>query len=238
MSGNQIGGLSMTDSELAFEYALGTLRGQARKEVERRLQEDVTFARAVAFWEEHMMAMQKPGLMPAPANTWARIAARIDEPREAPGRSWREVLLLRWALAATLVLFVGFFGYTTLTRVDSVAPNASYAAILTDARGAATLTALTSVDSTRLWLQWETVPVKAGRALQLWAISKRDGEARSLAIFSQTAVAEIALDEASARLIHDAAELVLTEEEAGGSALDQPSDQLIARGICVRLRKV
>ena len=227
----------MTDSELAFEYALGTLRGAERQAAERRRREDPAFARLVAYWEEHMMAMQKPELMPAPANTWEKIAARIDAPQAPASRSWREVLVLRWALAASFVLFVGLFTMNTMTRIDSAAPNASYAAILTDTKGAATLTALTSTDGKRLWLQWEAVSVNAEQSLQLWAISKRDGEARSLAVFAKTDISELALDEAAARLIQDAAELVLTVEEVGGSALDQPSEQLVARGVCVRLGK-
>lgn len=227
----------MTDSELAFEYALGTLRGSERQAAEQRRREDPAFAHLVAYWEEHMMAMQKPVLMPAPANTWEKIAARIDAPHVPASRTWREVLVLRWALAASFVLFVGLFSMHTLTRLDSTAPNASYAAILTDTKGAATLTALTSTDGKRLWLQWEPVNVNAEQSLQLWAISKRDREARSLAIFAKTDVSEVTLDEATTRLIQDAAELVLTIEEVGGSAFDQPSEQLVARGVCVRLGK-
>lgn len=229
--------IDMTDSELAFEYVLGTLRGTERQAAEQRRREDPEFARQIAFWEEQMMAMQKPALMPAPPNTWDKIAAQLDTPEKKPARSWREILILRWALAASFALFIGVFSYTTLTRIDPALPNASYAAILTTSQGKAALTALTSSDNQRLWLKWEEVKVSSEQSLQLWAISKRDGEARSLAVFDQSGVNEVKLDEATARLIHDSAELVLTIEETGGSALDQPSEQLVARGVCVRLGK-
>ncbi|NQD35969.1 hypothetical protein HPT27_02970 [Permianibacter sp. IMCC34836] len=228
----------MNDRELAFEYALGTLRGQARKDAEQRLREDPEFANAVAFWEQHMMAMQKPAALPTAASTWARIAAKIDQTVEVPRQTLRELLLLRWALALSLLFAVGLSSYSLFWRAPPTAPNASYAAVLLNQKGSASLTALTSADSKQLWLQWETVTVKPNRSLQLWAVSKRDGEARSVAIFSGTVQTGVALDEATARLIHDAAELLLTEEETGGSALDQPSEQLIARGVCVQLKRV
>lgn len=230
----------MNDRELAFEYVLGTLRGSERKQAEHRLKIDPEFARTVAYWEENMMALQPPELMPAPAQTWANIAARLESGQgtsEQVPRSWREVLMLRWALAVCMVLFVGMVSYTSFMRVDSMTPNASYAAILTNANGSAALTALTSKDGKRLWLQWDTIAISADQSVQLWAISKRDGEARSLAVFADASVTQLPLDEASARLIHDAAELVLTIEEVGGSAIDEPSEQWVARGVCVRLGK-
>ena len=69
-------------------------------------------------------------------------------------------------------------------------------------------------------------------------MSKRDGQIRPLGVFAQTAVEQQALSVPNWRLIKDAESLLLTEEDIGGSPIDEPSDIVIAKGVCVLLAKI
>ena len=116
------------------------------------------------------------------------------------------------------------------------ARNVDYVAVLTGADGDSALTTLGEAESRTLRLQWDAAQRADDESLQLWAVSRRDGETRSLAVFDEE-IDEIVLDEAHWRLIVDAHSLVLTREESGGSPIDEPSSEVIGRGICVRLRQ-
>ncbi|UZJ43386.1 anti-sigma factor [Marinimicrobium sp. C6131] len=227
----------------AFEYALGTLRGSERRAFERAMAQDPALAREVHDWEEHLMALQDPhaGRPPAP-DTWERIEQRLAGSRQRPRRryfSWSNwgwggaVAALVLVLALPMVL-IWKTGAPLWPTGAPQAPNSDYVAVLADTEGQPRLTALTLQGGETLWLQWDEYPQTEG-SLQLWAVSRRDGQARSLAIFDNAERRTLALDQAARRLITDAEYLLLTEEPPGGSPLDEPSDRILARGACVRL---
>jgi anti-sigma-K factor RskA len=126
-------------------------------------------------------------------------------------------------------------GMSLLPFAKNSIPNADYVAVLTARDGEAKLTALTASDGQTLWLQWQDVAVESDTSIQLWALSKRDGQIRSIAVFDSTSAKSLMLDQANLRLIKDAEKLILTSEELGGSAMDEPSENVIASGVCVRL---
>lgn len=250
MSGNEDEFLNMSDS-LAFEYVSGTLPIDERKKVKERLPQDENLQKEVHFWEEQLMAMQNLNEHIAPLDsTWAAIESRLDfakphtnekassESNELPWyfSFWKltsGVLALGWLVTIAFV----FNGYGVGTNEHI---NANYVAVLTNAAGEAKLTAHASQDGKQLWLKWdENKPVEPGKSIQLWAQSRRDGQTRSLYVFDASldggANQTMTLSEANMRLIRDADFLILTEEDAGGSAIDEPSNTLIAKGICVRL---
>ena len=134
------------------------------------------------------------------------------------------------------MLAVGF--WLLLAPAPLQTPNADYVAVLTDTDGAPQLTVLTSAGGDQLWLKWDEVVMAEDKNLQLWAISKRDGQIRPLGVFAQTDIRQVPLDVARLRLIKDAAQLLLTEEDIGGSPLDEPSEVIIAKGACVLLAEV
>jgi len=86
-----------------------------------------------------------------------------------------------------------------------------------------------------LWLRWEDELVKDASSVQLWAQSRRDGQIRPLHVFDQNNINQVALDETALRLVQDSEFLILTLEEEGGSSIDEPSDIVLAKGVCVRL---
>ncbi len=219
----------------AFEYVLGTLPGNERAAFERAMATDPTLAERVRYWEGQLMALQNPEHhRPPAAGTWEAIEQRIGRAETAPARRgvWTSPI---WGLAASLLLALSL-SLTWLWYSDSPAhPNSDYVAVLADESGKPQLTALTLAGGETLWLQWEAVDIPDSASLQLWAVSRRDGQARSIAVFDQAKAQTLALDQAARRLIVDADHLLLTREPDGGSPLDLPSDEVVAKGACVRL---
>jgi anti-sigma-K factor RskA len=110
---------------LSAEYVLGTLPAAERTEVARRLSRDKPLADAIEAWERRLGPLSE-SVAPreAPARIWPEIEARIDmlegaaratpRPRaqivsiERRLRRWRAATVAVSALAASLLLFVGY----------------------------------------------------------------------------------------------------------------------------------
>ncbi|GLS24301.1 anti-sigma factor domain-containing protein [Marinibactrum halimedae] len=235
MSGRQDRDESL--DSLAFEYVAGTLRGEERADFAQQLKASDVLQESVLFWETQLMGLQTHNMrMPAPS-VWGNIVGKVNASREGGVAAEKQGFLARfWQWAPTsfaaAILVVGLFlFYPTL---ESQRPNTDYIAVLTDDTGRALLTALTAEENKDMWLKWELEALDEDRSVQLWAISKRDGETRPIAVLDSVSIDKVPLDEATWRLVTDAEYLVLTEEELGGSAIDEPSDRLLAKGICVR----
>ncbi len=227
------------DRGLAFEYVSGTLPDDERTAFAARLRGDTRLQREVRFWEEQLMAIQdcSQARAPKPA-TWEAIQTRIGRENSAGRQSvrgwqwpWKYAAL---ALSFAWVLSLAFWA----VERDGVPaqPYADYVAVLLADDGEPLVTALTSSDGRQLWLKWEQTFDFEDQSLQLWAASRRDGQVRPLLVFDRQQ-SMLKLDEASYRLIRDSAYLMLTREEYGGSAIDEPSEELLAKGVCVRLKE-
>lgn len=227
------------DRGLAFEYVSGTLSDDERAAFAARLRGELRLGREVRFWEERLMEIQDKSQDRAPKpSTWAAIRARIDREKSAERRGvrgwqwpWKYAALALsfvWVLSAALWVF-------DRERAPAL-PNADYVAVLLSDDGEPLLTALTSSDGRQLWLKWEKTLDFGEDSLQLWAASRRDGQVRPLLVFDKQQ-SVLSLDEANYRLIRDSSHLMLTREEYGGSAVDEPSDELLAKGVCVRLNE-
>ena len=236
MFGNKTAQPPVDDQLLAFDYVTGVMRGSARADFAQRLAQDDQARAAVEFWEEQLMHLSDPLEQRATdPQVWDAIAARLDAPA-APVALLRPRSTWLWpGLATAASLLLALCLVLLLGRDPLQQPNADYVAVLTDSSGAPQLTVLTATGGAQLWLKWEGLRIAEDKNLQLWAISKRDGQVRPLGVFADTTRLSLPLTEAQWRLIKDAAQLILTEEDVGGSPLDEPSETLIARGACVLL---
>jgi anti-sigma-K factor RskA len=103
---------------LAAEYALGTLRGPARRRFERLLSGNAHLRDLVQDWEQrvNLLAESAPAVAP-PARMWEGIAQRVGPKRSPPREGllkrlwdslgfWRGTGLLAAAAAAALALYV------------------------------------------------------------------------------------------------------------------------------------
>ena len=226
-------------SSLAFEYVSGTLRGQERKDFESQLAEGANkqaLQKLVAFWEEQLMDLQPFDEKHPSPTVWKQLSAQINVENTRPTTHGKDTLWSRiWQSAtpafAAIALMLAVFIFMPNTQTQ---PNTDYVAVLTDESGRALVTALTATEDKNMWLKWEIDTLPKGSSAQIWAISKRDGQTRPIAVLANAHVNKVSLDEATWRLITDAEFLVMTEEEPGGSAIDEPSEKLLAKGFCVR----
>jgi anti-sigma-K factor RskA len=115
----------------------------------------------------------------------------------------------------------------------------SYVAVLTEQSGQAHLVASTYGDSKKLVVNVINSPkITEQESLELWVISKTDAQARSLGLIPlDKPLIEQQLTTAQWRLIKDSDSLIVTIEEAGGSAIGEPSEQIVSRGLCIRLQE-
>lgn len=235
----------------AFEYVAGTLSPEEKSAFKQLMESNEQLRSEVSFWEEHFMALQdRNAKLPPKRDTWTAIAARINAVKTEPHTGWQHPGW-RWLVPGTATIVLLATIILVWKPIDATMPNTDYVAVLTDAEGDARLTALTTGDNQTMWLQWNEVTLREGGAVQLWAVSRRDGQTRSIAVFNHRDIAllsvqpspqpsaqlsqsQLSLSQASWRLIKDAEKLLLTEEEAGGSPIDEPSDVVIATGICIR----
>lgn len=227
---------------LAFEYVIGTLRAEEREAFERQLAQSKSMQQEVLFWEEHLMTLQPDTQMAPPKGTWESISSkafkRQNQTDESRGHFDLFTLMKHWIspflAGCAMVMILTFTGL--VPKFSTTTPNADYIAVLTDTDGQAVITALTSKAESgqSMWFKWEISSIEKNKSIQLWAKSKETGDVESLAIFNSTNVDRIAIDPAAWKLIKDAEFLLLTEEELGGSTLDKPSNNLIAKGFCVR----
>jgi len=230
----------MSDKESkAFEFVLGSLSPEDRADFESQLHSDKEVEEDLSFWENQLCALNSESdtLQPRP-QTWDAILAEIA-PESVTATGFKsKVNWLGWlpwgvsmAMSFALVIALSFGQF----NLDSQAVPVDYVAVLTDDSGQAKLTAITESDSKNMWLQWDEIDLNSDQDLQIWALSKSDQQIRSIAVVKNSDTQTLQLSDAHWRLITDAESLILSVEESGGSALDEPSEVILAKGVCVRL---
>lgn len=232
---------------MAFEFVLGTLPVSERSAFEQELEHNTQLRDKVSEWEEKLIGLTAEVIPVAPAaNTFDKIHARINpasslsqihEANSTEKSFWETVLPWKFisGFAFTLVFALGLLYYQSVTPNHSL--NADYLAVLLNQEDKPILTAVTGVGDSQLWLTWEQWSLPKNQSIQIWAKSKRDGQVRPLLVVNEP-LQNIKLDEATLRLIKDSSHLILTQEEAGGSAIDEPSEKVIATGVCIRLKAI
>lgn len=239
---------------LAAEYALGTLRGRARRRFERLLADDRALRDLVAEWEARLSPLaQAAAPVAPPAALWRRIESRLGAPaaqRAIPRRSWFERLFgtpavpIPTAASAGLWYCVGFWRATGIVMTVAAAALAihvatlspppaapSHVAVLADAEARPVLLARLDAASGRLEMTAVGLPAAApDRSLELWLLPPQAAP-RSLGLIDQTGLSRAlaAADVASLA----AGALAVSLEPAGGSPTGQPTGPVLYRGILV-----
>ncbi|WP_111493228.1 MULTISPECIES: anti-sigma factor domain-containing protein [Marinobacter] len=92
---------------LAAEYALGALKGPARRRFERWMMESWSIRQEVWYWEKQLapLAEAVPAEDP-PERVWRAIEQRLWPETAAPRRTGPSWLWAGWSLAATAVVLV------------------------------------------------------------------------------------------------------------------------------------
>ena len=214
---------------LAAEYALGTLRGLARRRFERVLAADAALRDLVQDWELrlNLLAESAPAVAPPP-RVWERITQRLGA---APARQgllarwwnslgfWRGAGLLAMAATAALALYIA---------LTPTPPGPSYIAVLIDANKTPILVARFDADTRRLSVRSLQAPAAdPAHSRELWMVA--GGSARSLGLLGNTeTTVTLPADQAAALT---KAILAISLEPPGGSPNGTPTEVLFTGAV-------
>lgn len=215
---------------LGAEYALGTLRGPARRRYERLLQSRPDWREALARWEDrlHGLADTVAPVEP-PARVWQAVEGRLGWHRPVPAGLvwWRRLALLSTTVALGLGVFV-------VTRQDAppVAVAEARSALLLDKNArAGWLLTVSRTGSGGMQISVAAQPglvAEVERDYELWALPP-GGKPVSLGLLPQRGGARLTLETTRATLLA-AGGLAVSVEPVGGSPTGQPTGEVRYQG--------
>lgn len=218
---------------LAAEYALGTLRGPARRRFETLLQAHPALRAAVRDWHDRLMplaASVKP-VQPSRA-VWQGVEktlfANASQNPPPPVLPWWKRLGVWQAMASFATIAAIGLGVLLSQPQPTQPPIVIVMNANPEAAGVvqASFVASVSADGKTLVLKpLNAVALDASRALELWAVPGQ-GAPRSLGLVSpQTATTVL-----RTQLLKDTAAFAVSLEPAGGSPTGAPTGPILSVG--------
>lgn len=244
---------------LARDYAVGTLRGPARRRFEQVMRGTPEARRAVEAWQERLARLAEVVPPAAPrAVVWQNIEQRLFGPAQAATRPlpwWGRWLPLgpRGApagaglvvgLLAGAVLAVAALHWqpplASRVGLEAAGPGlpAAYVGILSDAQGRALVLASSRRHGQVLTIKWlqPDFRLPAGQVARLWALPKGGGAPVPVGLLpAGPGSGTLALPAASEALFAQVDRLAVSLEPAGGPAPAAPGQPFLAAGPCAKL---
>lgn len=243
---------------LAAAYALGTLRGGARRRFETLARERAPVRAAALVWQSRVASLTEleSAVDPSPA-VWTRIhnlieaerqqaamAAARAEPPPAPGGWWRSLALWRGAAGAgalaTVLAVVTTVGLRDRlgAQIDelqarlSAQPQIEYVAVLNDEQASASMLVTFDPKNRKLTLQRVGgYQEAADKSLQLWALPP-GGRPRSLGVLTQEKLLQLAAGESDVR---EVPALAISLEPKGGVPSETgPTGPVLFKGALIQ----
>ncbi|MBP0633964.1 MULTISPECIES: anti-sigma factor domain-containing protein [unclassified Cupriavidus] len=229
---------------LAAQYALGVLRGGARRRMEHLAREEPAVHAAILRWQDRLAGVSELQATAEPVDkVWCGIETRLGwkAPVEslAPGppmaepaagwwqRLWSTPLFWRGAAAAMAVVAVLSIGIGMQVGQQREAAPAAIIAVLNDDHAQPAM--LVSWDASARSLivrRLDHLELSERQVLQLWALPA-DGKPRSLGVIGRAPQARLALAEPPAAV----PALAVSIEPTGGSpSADGPSGPVVFKG--------
>ena len=228
--------------KLAAEYALGTLKGGARRRFEAQMRDSATLRRAVAEWQDRLYPMAEfVPAEPVSPRVWKAIATQIDLQSEKPARKrsfwsglrddlsfWRGLGMSSTALAAILVAVL------VTRQPESVVPTTSYVAMLADDKSQPIAFVTGDAKRHQMTVKIMTVqPIAADKSLELWAVPK-EGPPRSLGLVADSGSVTLPMPENATP--ESSPILAVTLEPKGGSPNPNgPTGPVVFKGAWVQI---
>jgi anti-sigma-K factor RskA len=213
-------------SMLAAHYVLGTMRGAARRRLERWRARSPELDVQCWYWEERLMPLLQ-GLKPLepPSRVWRGIRLRLRLAQSAPARTRRRVA----AWAAALLLAVGLGAVLYWSQVTPEKPLE--AALIADPSGAPVwqVEVYGRADAER-YLSVHTTgraTPPAGRTYELWALPK-NGDPVSLGVLPQgQGTSQRVLTQLQREALSRSEKIAVSVEPVGGSPTGQPTGPVV-----------
>lgn len=242
---------------LASSYALGTLRGGARRRFETLAREHSTVRAAALVWQSRMAGMTElqPLTVPSPV-VWTRLDNLLQGEKTAQAmQAARQDKEKPWYWLSSLVLWRGAAGAGALATVVAVVtglnlrahlggeieqlqakllltPRVEYVAVLADDKAAASM--LVTFDSKNKKLTLQRVgsyQEAADRSLQLWALPPSGGP-RSLGVLGGDKLLRIAAGEGDVREVPTLA--ISLEPRGGVPSAGGPTGPVLFKGSLIK----
>ncbi len=225
---------------LAAEYALGTLRGPARRRFERLLrdqaEENDMVRERTKTWQDRLSSLDEalPPISPAP-RVWQAISKRLNlaPKRPAPWRlAWSSLHLWRGATLLVSVLALGLWVESISLRKPLAPTPLPVVAVLANDRSEATLVVQFDAQQQILTvsgLGTHALAPPADRAYELWAIADAQPPV-SLGVLATTSHPVIQLDAARTAWLKRSGTLAISVEPPGGSMTGTPTGPVVLTG--------
>jgi anti-sigma-K factor RskA len=243
--------------QLAASYALGTLRGGARRRFETLAREQAPVRAAALIWQARIgsVAELQPLVPPAPA-VWARIHNLVQADKEQQAMlaartpsttsvGWLRSLLL-WrgvavagVVATVVAVLAGLHQQEQLSRQIATlssqlqaAPQVEYVAVLAD--GSATASMLVTFDPTNKKLLLQRVggyQEASDKSLQLWALPLSGGP-RSLGVLGRDKLLRLTAGEGDVREVPTLA--ISLEPKGGVPSAGGPTGPVLFKGALIQ----
>src|SRR5580704_14106097 len=207
---------------LASEFVLGTLRGPARRRLERWRASTPLVDERCRFWEERLMRLAK-SLTPLqpPAHVWTAIQRRLN--LTDPGRGLRG--MRAFALAASVVLVLGLAGLLYWRSVQTV--RATIVATISAKSGEHVWELEVFGNLDRLVAHAAQLPARpAGRDYELWALPKGAAPV-SLGVLPTAGATSRALTAIQRQALANSSQVAVSIEPRGGSPTGQPTGDIV-----------
>jgi anti-sigma-K factor RskA len=234
---------------LAAAYALGTLRGGARRRFETLARRHAVVRAAALVWQERFAGMTElqPQAAPHP-NVWKRIENLLQAEDGAGARAtdergvlaqlrrrlgwWRGAAVAGACAAAAVAVVSVQLGRSLQDRDSQLAqlearPDIQYVAVLADDKSSASF--LVTFDPRRRTLTLKRVgPVQVGddKSLELWALPPGQPP-RSLGVMGTDPVVRLT---AAEQQVREVPALAVTLEPRGGAPEGKPTGPVLFKG--------
>lgn len=214
--------------DLAAEYVLGTLQGQARTQFEHLLREDADMRQRVHDWESRLFSLTD-GIKPITPRkrVWQSIQKRING--SAKKGLWDHLGWWRaWGLAASVMLvFVSVLMVQQPQPVDTLPP--SIAVLSNESSQAAWVV---QADYNKNLMVAQALQVKhpgQGKAYELWMLPKGEPP-KSLGLLPLTGKSSVVLTPEKRAILEKSDALAVSLEPATGSPTGLPTGPVLYQG--------
>jgi len=233
---------------LAAEFALGTLRGRARRRLQRWIAQESALADAVRDWELRLAPLAAAAIpVQPPARVWRAIEERLEGGRSAtpPGlwanlAFWRNLGLVASGVAAGLLVAIGVIApkapdpapQPVVVRVPSSEMAASYLAVLADPKTQKPMLIVSAGrSSNELWVKTlDPAAHVPDRSLELWALPAGQPP-KSLGVVPRSEkMTALKLVAAADQAFAEVAALAVSLEPPGGSPTGAPTGPVLYTG--------
>ncbi len=241
-------------AQLAGEYVLGTLEGDALREMNEQLQHDVELAALVVEWQEKLqplalavnpvnpprtvwLRLQKQIGLSNPANQRSEVVTQFDPDRRKKRRQTRTKLIAwQWvgslAMAACAVLAFALF------QTQRTSQHHPYDAIsIVSSEEAVALWVVNASLSTQTITITAIAPpdIEASQDHELWMVMPDDGGVRSLGILPKDNNSTVTVE--VPQLQSDTVAFAVSLEPLGGSPESAPTGPVLYQGAFNRINE-